>query len=143
MEDFARITIQSVGSHFDEENDTLVAGFAEGLDGSGLTMLFQRELFAEDPWVGDPATTDYFSNSYCITLGSGEAVYGQLERVCFSGTQGRFDFSDHAADILGLSRQFVFNFEVPEQELRIFRETFLRTVKWGVPSQIPQLTGFD
>ncbi|KAJ5629242.1 hypothetical protein N7528_002899 [Penicillium herquei] len=137
------ITIRSVCGYSDKENDIIVAGFAEDLDGSGVTMIIQRELCAEDPWAGDPDTMDYFSNSYCITLGSGEAVYGQLERVCFSGAQGSFNFSDYAADILGLGRPFVLNFEVPEQELRSFQETLLRIVKWGVPSQIPEFIGFN
>ncbi|KAJ5690956.1 immunity protein 7-domain-containing protein [Penicillium malachiteum] len=143
MQDITRITIRSVSGYFDKENDIVVAGFAEGLDGSGLTMVFQCELLAEDPWVGDPATTDYFSNSYCVTLGSGETVYGQLERVCFSGAQGSFHFSDHAADILGLGRPLVLNFKVFQQELQSFQELFLRIVKWGAPSQIPEFIGFN
>ncbi|MFG2140386.1 hypothetical protein [Streptomyces sp. NPDC048650] len=123
----------------DEDYDTLEAGFSEGADGSGLAVMFQRELSAVAPWEGDPETDDYFSNSYCVTLGSGETVYGELEKVSFSGNRATFQFAGHAAEILRTGRQLVVDFEVPEADLRLFREVLEEVVTWGVPSQVPQL----
>ncbi|MFD9207429.1 hypothetical protein ACFVZM_14280 [Streptomyces sioyaensis] len=136
------VTARAAGGVADEDYDVLEAGFSERADGSGLAVMFQRELSAE-PWEGDPETDDYFSNSYCVTLGSGETVYGELEQVSFSGTRGTFHFADHAAGILRTGRQLVVDFEVPEGDLRVFQEVLQKVVTWGVPSQVPHLNGFS
>ncbi|KAJ5377579.1 immunity protein 7-domain-containing protein [Penicillium cataractarum] len=137
-----RITAQDAGGIADEDDQVLEAGFSQGPGDSNLSMIFQRDLFEEEPWKGDPQSTDYFSDSYCITLGTGETVYGGLEQVSFSGTQGTFDFSGRAAKILGIGRQLVVDFKVSEQDLRLFQEFLRKVVTWGVPSQVPQLHGF-
>ncbi|GFF53877.1 hypothetical protein IFM51744_08218 [Aspergillus udagawae] len=136
-----RIITQNAGGEADEYDNVLEAGFAEGPTDSDLVMLFQRELSA-GTWEGDPNTDDYFSNSYCITLRSGETVYGGLEQVVFFGNRGTFSFSDRAAQVLGTGRQVVVDFQVPERNLWEFQETLKKVVTWGVPSQIPQLMGF-
>jgi hypothetical protein len=137
-----QITAQAAGGEIDEDYSIFEAGFSEGPDGSGLAMMFQREL-SEEPWNGDPQSEDYFSNSYCITLGSGETVYGGLKQVSFAGTRGKFDFSDHVADVLGIGRQLLVDFEVSEQGLQLFQKFLKKVVTWGVPSQIPQIYGFN
>lgn len=137
-----KITAQDAGGVADEDDQVLEAGITQGPGDSNLSMMFQRDLFAEDPWKGDPRSTDYFSNSYCITLGSGETVYGGLEQVSFSGAQGTFDFSSRAANVLGIDRQLVVDFKVSEQNLRLFQGFLRKVVTWGVPSQVPQLHGF-
>lgn len=137
------VTAHAAGGVADEDYDVLEAGFSERADGSGLAVMFQRELSAPEPWEGDPETNDYFSNSYCVTLGSGETVYGELEQVSFSGTRGTFHFAGYAADILGTGRQLVVDFKVPEGDLRAFQKVLKEVVTWGVPSQIPQLNGFS
>lgn len=107
-------------------------------------MMFQRDL-SDELWNSDPQSDDYFSNSYCITLRSGETVYGGLEQVSFQGTRGNFDFSDHVANMLVIhvDRQLLVDFEVSEQDLQLFQEFLKKVVTWGVPSQIPQLYGFN
>ncbi|OGM49686.1 hypothetical protein ABOM_001795 [Aspergillus bombycis] len=137
-----KITAQAAGGLADEDYQVLEAGFSERPDGSGLAVIFQRDLLAEDPWNGDRRTDDYFSNSYCITLGSGETVYGGLEQITFSGNQGTFNFSDIIASTLGTERQLIVDFQVPGHDLRLFQETLKRIVTWGVPSQVPELYGF-
>lgn len=62
--------------------------------------------------------------------------------MSFSGTQGQFDFSGHAANVLGVDRQLIVNFEVLEEYLRLFQEFPRKDVTWGVPCQVPQLNGF-
>lgn len=128
------------GGEVDEYYDVLEAFFAEGADGSGLVMTFQRQLSAE-PWDGDPSTDDYFNNSYCITLGSEVTIYGGLKRVSFLDSRGCFYFSDHAATELGTERQLIVDFEVSEHLLQLFQRFLRQAVTWGVPSQIPQLNG--
>jgi hypothetical protein len=64
-------------------------------------------------------------------------------QASFPGTRGKFDFSDHVANILVIDRQLLIDFGIAEQVLQLFQE-FLKTVAtWGVPSQIPQLYGFN
>lgn len=138
-----KITAQSADGLADQEYQVLEAGFAEGPDGSGLAVIFQRDLLAEGPWNGDRETDDYFNNSYCVTLGSGETVYGGLEQVAFSGKRATFDFAESMAGILGVEPQFIVDFEVSDQELQLFQETLKKIVTWGVPSQVPQLNGFS
>lgn len=135
------ILAKVAGGEADEHYDVLEAFFAEGADSSGLVMTFQRQLSAEEPWNGDPSTDDYFDNSYCITLGSEVTIYGGLEQVSFLDSRGCFYFSDHAAANLGTGRQLVVDFEVSEQDLRLFQQFLREAVTWGVPSQIPQLNG--
>ncbi|CAG8899457.1 unnamed protein product [Penicillium egyptiacum] len=135
------ILAKVAGGEVDEHYDVLQAFFAEGADGSGLVMTFQRQLSADEPWNGDPSTDDYFNNSYCITLGSEVTIYGGLEQVSFVDSQGCFYFSDHAAADLGTGRQLVVNFEVSGQDLQLFQQFLREAVTWGVPSQIPQLDG--
>ena len=138
-----KITAQSAGGVADGDDQVLEAGFCEGPDGSGLAVIFQRDLLVDGPWNGDRGTDDYFSNSYCITLGSGETVYGGLEQVTFSGKLGTFDFADPMAGILGIGPQLIVDFEVSQQDLQLFQETLKKIVTWGVPSQIPRLNGFN
>ncbi|KAE8167863.1 immunity protein 7 [Aspergillus tamarii] len=138
-----KITAQSAGGVADEDDQVLEAGFCEGPDGLGLAVIFQRDLLVDGPWHGDRGTDDYFSNSYCITLGSGETVYGGLEQVTFSGKLGTFDFADPMAGILGIGPQLIVDFEVSQQDLQLFQETLKKIVTWGVPSQIPRLNGFS
>ncbi|KAJ5094941.1 immunity protein 7-domain-containing protein [Penicillium argentinense] len=134
------ILAKVAGGEVDEHYDVLQAFFAEGADGSGLVMTFQRQLSAEEPWNGDPSTDDYFNNSYCITFGL-EVVYGGLEQVSFLDFQGCFYFSDHAAADLGTGRLLVVDFEVSEQDRQQFQQFLREAVTWGVPSQIPQFNG--
>ncbi|KJK60780.1 Immunity protein 7 [Aspergillus parasiticus SU-1] len=138
-----RITAKFAGGLADQDNQVLEAGFSEGSDGSLMAVIFQRDLLAEDPWDGDRGTDDYFNNSYCVTLGSGETVYGGLEQVAFSGNRATFDFADPMAGILGIGPQLIVDFEVSDQELQLFQETLKKIVTWGVPSQVPQLSGFS
>lgn len=126
------VTARAAGGMSDEHYQVLEAGFSEGSDGTGLAVMIQRELNVE-PWEGDPETDDYFSNSYCVTLGSGETVYGELEQVSFSGNRGTFHFADHAAEILRTGRQLVVDFEVSGGDLRLFQETLKEVVTWGCP----------
>lgn len=138
-----KITAQSAGGLADQDYQVLEAGFSEGPNGSGLAMIFQRELLAEDLWDGDRGTDDYFNNSYCVTLGSGEAVYGGLEKIAFSGKRATFDFAESMAGILGIEPQLIVDFEVSDEELQLFQETLKKIVTWGVPSQVPQLNEFS
>ncbi|KAE8390286.1 immunity protein 7-domain-containing protein [Aspergillus alliaceus] len=135
------ILAKVAGGEVDEHYDVLQAFFAEGADGSGLVMTFQRQLSAEEPWNGDPSTDDYFNNSYCITLGSEETIYGGLEQVSFLDSQGYFYFSDHVAADLGTGQRLVVDFEVSEQDLQRFQQFLMEAVTWGVPSHIPRLNG--
>ncbi|KAJ5444710.1 uncharacterized protein N7458_008582 [Penicillium daleae] len=104
------ITTQDAGGVADEDYEVLEAGFSEGPGDSKLAMMFQRDLFAEEPWSGNPQSDNYFSDGYCITLGSGQTVYGGSEQVSFSGSQGQFDFSGHAASILSVGQQLIVDF---------------------------------
>lgn len=106
------ITTQDAGGVADEDYEVFEARFSEGPGDSKLAMMFQRDLFAEEPWSGSPQSDDYFSDDYCITLGSGQTVYGRLEQVSFSGSQGQFDFSGHAASVLSVGRQLIVDFTV-------------------------------
>ncbi|KAL2830414.1 immunity protein 7-domain-containing protein [Aspergillus pseudoustus] len=133
------ILAKAAGGEVDEYYDVLEAFFAEGADGSGIVMTFQRQLSAEEPWKGDVSTDDYFNNSYCITLGSEATIYGGLEQVSFQDSQGCFYFSGHAAAELGTGRQLVVDFAVSEKLLQRFQRFLRQAVTWGVPSQIPQL----
>lgn len=135
------ILAKVAGGEVDEYYDVLEAFFAEGADGSGLVMTFQRTQSAEDPWNGDASTDDYFNNSYCITLGSEATIYGGLEQVSFSDSRGCFYFSDQAAADLNIGRELIVDFEVSEKLLQHFQRFLRQTVTWGVPSQIPQLNG--
>ncbi|KAE8373865.1 major facilitator superfamily domain-containing protein [Aspergillus bertholletiae] len=85
-----QMTARSAGGVADEDYEVLEAGFSEHLDGSGLAVIFQRDLLAETPWDGDRRTDDYFSNSYCITLGSGvSSVEGMNQVLHHTGLAGR------------------------------------------------------
>ncbi|KAJ5082053.1 hypothetical protein N7532_011096 [Penicillium argentinense] len=121
------ITALDAGGVSDESDGVLEAGFSENTSGTDtqVTVLFQRELSAKDPWHGDADTDDYLNNI----------------EISFSGTTGTFDFSERAAGVLGLGRRLVVDFDIPENDLCLFRDMLRRVVTWGVPSQVPKLEG--
>lgn len=84
------ITTRATGGMTEDDYGLLETGLSKNRNGPGLAVLFQRKLFV-DEWNGDLHTDDYFSGSYCITLGSGETVYEGLERASFSEGCGAFD----------------------------------------------------
>ncbi|MGH3312409.1 MAG: Imm10 family immunity protein [Streptomyces sp.] len=136
------IIASAAGAVADEDDEVLEAGFSEGEDGSGVAVLFQRDLFAEDPWQGDPATEDYSSNSYCVTQGTGQSCYGGVEQISFDKDTATITFSSRIANTLGLGDKLVVAFTVPEEDLQKFKEALSRVVTWGTPTQIPQLSGW-
>ncbi|MER5973922.1 Imm10 family immunity protein [Streptomyces sp. NPDC002055] len=136
-----RITARAAGAVEDEEDEVLEAGFSEGADGSGVALLFQRDLFADTPWDGDPETTDLFSNSYCVTLGTGQTCYGGIEEITFEGNSATFTFSPRTAETLGLGARLAVHFDIAADDLEDFKATLPRIITWGTPTQVPQLTG--
>ncbi|KAJ5367891.1 uncharacterized protein N7496_007651 [Penicillium cataractarum] len=135
------ILAKAAGGEVDEYYDVLEAFCAQGADGSGFVITFQRQLSAQEPWNGDPSTDDYFNNSYCITLGSEATIYGGLEQVSFLDSRRCCYFSEPAATGLGIGRKLIVDFEVAEQLLHLFQRFLRQAVTWGVPSQTPQLNG--
>lgn len=136
-----RLVARAAGSDDDEDDDVLEAGFAEHEDGSGIAVMFQRGRSAPEPWPGSPDETNLFNNTYCITVGSGETVYGGLRAVSFDGTSASFEINPEDADILGLEPRLDVAFEVSEQDLAAFRAMLPRVVTWGIPREMPELTG--
>ena len=132
---------RAAGADDDEYDDVLEAGFAEHEDGGGLAVMFQRTRSAADPWPGDPAETELFNNTYCITLGSGETVYGGLKSIEFEDRTALIRLDPADAAVLGLEERLDVRFEVPDEDLAAFKEMLPRVVTWGIPSQVPTLRG--
>ncbi|SOD62874.1 Immunity protein 10 [Streptomyces zhaozhouensis] len=137
-----RITAHAVGVDDDEYDDVLEAGFAEGEDGSGLAVAFQRARSAPTPWQGVLRDEDdLFDNTYCIVVG-GATVYGGLLSVEFTAPTARFRFAPEDAAILRLGDSVLdVTFDASPEELAEFTTMLRRVVTWGAPSQIPRLTG--
>ncbi|GAA3851683.1 Imm10 family immunity protein [Streptomyces sedi] len=135
------ITARIVGADEDEYDDVLEAAFAEGTD-PGLAVAFQRVWSAPDPWEGVLRDeNDLFDNTYCIVVG-GATVYGGLLSVEFTAPTARFRFAPAKSETLRLEDSTLdVTFEVSPEELAEFTTMLRRVVTWGVPSQIPRLTG--
>jgi hypothetical protein len=82
-----------------------------------------------------------FNNTYCITVGSGQTVYGGLRAVSFDGATASFDIDAEDAAILGLEPRLDVEFDVPEADLAAFRAMLRRVLTWGIPREIPALAG--
>lgn len=136
------LVARAAGADDDEYDDVLEAGFSENEDGSGVAVMFQRTRSAPDPWPGDPGETQLFNNTYCITVGSGQTVYGGLKSVEFATDREAVIRIDPGfADILGLDDRLEVRFEVPDGDLDEFKAMLPKVVTWGLPSQVPALRG--
>ncbi|BDT91467.1 MULTISPECIES: Imm10 family immunity protein [Nocardia] len=136
------LVARAAGCEDDEYDDYLGAGFAEGADGSGIAVMFQRTRSDPDPWQGDPNETELFDNTYCITVGSGQTVYGGLKKVEFTDdSTAVIEIDPEDAQILGLGAHLLVRFEVPDTDLAKFKAMLPRIVTWGIPAQVPTLAG--
>jgi hypothetical protein len=135
------LVARAAGCDDDEYDDVLEAWFSEGPDTSGVVVMFQRTRSDPDPWAGDPNETELFNNTYCITVGSGQTVYGGLKSVEFEGDTAVIQLASDDAQILGLDPLIHVRFEVRAIDLADFKAMLLRVVRWGIPSQVPALTG--
>ncbi|MFE6157442.1 Imm10 family immunity protein [Streptomyces sp. NPDC056486] len=126
----------------DEDDEVLEAGFSEREDGTGIAVMFQRDIFADDPWEGSEDETDFFNNSYCVTTGAGATSYGGVLSIDLSQQPAVFKLSPRVANTLKLDEVIEVDFNVPEQDWNDFRTVLRRVVTWGVPSQVPEVRGF-
>ncbi|MBR7828153.1 hypothetical protein KDK95_17685 [Actinospica sp. MGRD01-02] len=136
------LVARAAGADDDPYDDVLEAGFSENEDGTGIAVVFQRTRSAPDPWPGDPGETELFNNTYCVTVGSGQAVYGGLKSIEFVTDRDAVIRIDPGfADILGLTEQLQVRFDVPESALDDFKAMLPKVVTWGLPGQVPALRG--
>lgn len=129
---------RNTGAIEDDYDEVLEAGFSEGIDGSGFAIFFQLDLYAET-WIGDPDDTDYSSNSYCLTLGSGETCYGGLREVVMRNQKLEFLFSERIASTFCIDTQLTVTSESPEADFSRFVSTLHKIITWGTPAQIPSI----
>lgn len=137
-----RLTVQACGMEEDEDDEVLEAGFSEREDGTGIAIMFQRDIFADDPWEGSEGETDLFNNSYCVTAGAGATSYGGVVSIDISQQTAVFVLSPRVANTLKLDELIEVDFNVPDQDWSDFKTMLRRVVTWGVLSQVPQVRGF-
>ena len=136
------LVARAAGADDDEYDDVLEAGFSENEDGSGIAVMFQRTRSAADPWPGDPDETELFNNTYCITVGSGQTVYGGLKSIEFvTDREAVIHIDPRDAGILDLAERLEVRFDVPEDDLADFKAMLPKVVTWGLPGQVPTLRG--
>ena len=97
-----RLTVRACGTEEDEDDEVLEAAFSEGEDGTGTAIMFQRNIFADDPWKGSEDETDFFNNSYCVTTGAGATSYGGVVSIDLSQQPAVFKLSPRVANTLKL-----------------------------------------
>src|ERR1041384_8062640 len=121
-----RLTVRACGMDEDEDDEVLEAGFSENEDGSGVAILFQRDIFADDPWEGSEDETDLFNNSYCVTTGAGATSYGGVVSIDLSQRPAVFTLSPRVANTLKLDEVIEIDFQVPEQDWDDFKSGLRR-----------------
>lgn len=134
-----RITARSAGMSEDEDDEVLEAGFAEGADGAGTSILFQRDLFADDPWQGDTNDPELFNNTYCVATGSGKTCFGGVTSVHLEGLRVRFTLNRDTAETLDLDEVIDVDFLAPEGAVQDFKNGIKRVLSWGNPREVPNI----
>ena len=124
----------------DDENEVIIAGFADSADGSGWALLFQAATY-------EPEEQDLRSgmDTYCITKGDGSVVvYGGLRQAELIGNDLTLRFTPDTARTFGFDDELKVRLEVNESALRDFKEGFPQVVlpAWGRTDQAPTLSGF-
>ncbi|MFJ8149121.1 Imm10 family immunity protein [Streptomyces sp. NPDC096048] len=130
------IVAQSVGFEVDEEDEVREAGFSEGADEPGFTLLIQRSDYEPDE-----QDISLGFDTYCLVSG-GRSHYGGLRRVERDAEMIRFLFSSQAAAVLGISESLTVRFEAPTQSVEAYSSGLPGILDWGRETERPILVGF-
>jgi hypothetical protein len=132
------LVAQAAGFEHDEDYEVVEAGFAQGVNGSGFALMFQRadhEPDDQDVRLG--------MDTYCLTTGDGRTHYGGLLAAELDGDQLTLRLSADAAEIIGITEVTTVRLNVDPASLAAFRSGLPHVVNWGRSDAIPTLRGFE
>ncbi len=127
---------QSVGFEIDEEDEVVEAGFSEGIDDPGFTLLIQRT-----DYEADEKDISLGMDTYCLVSG-GRTHYGGLLRVEWDGDSIRFTLSGKAASVLNIPESLTIRFEAPVENVEAYVAGLPDILDWGRSEERPVLVGF-
>ncbi|WP_406270858.1 Imm10 family immunity protein [Actinacidiphila glaucinigra] len=129
------LVAQSVGFEADEDDEVLEAGFSEGVDDPGFTLLIQRSDYEPDE-----QDISLGFDTYCLVTG-GRTHYGGILRVEWDGGVLRFDVSTHAAAVLNVPENLTVRFEAPAEDVEAYLTGLPEILDWGRMEERPVLVG--
>ncbi|MFF0154450.1 Imm10 family immunity protein [Micromonospora sp. NPDC005203] len=132
------IVAHAAGFEHDEDDEVVEAGFAEGADGSGFALMFQRTDYEPDE---QDISLDM--DTYCLTTGDGRTHYGGLLGAELDGGQLTLRLAPGAAEAIGLSEVTTVRLHVDAASLAALRNGLPQVVNWGRCEEIPTLQGFE
>ncbi|MCP3784119.1 Imm10 family immunity protein [Micromonospora sp. A3M-1-15] len=132
------IVAHAAGFEHDEDDEVVEAGFAEGVDGSGFALMFQRTDYEPDE-----QDIRLGMDTYCLTTGDGRTHYGGLLAAELDDGQLTLRLSPDAAGTIGIAEITTVRLDVDAASLSAFRDGLPLVVNWGRSHDIPTLRGFD
>ncbi|MET8166045.1 Imm10 family immunity protein [Streptomyces sp. NPDC005329] len=130
------LVAQSVGFEIDEEDEVVEAGFSEGIEEPGFTLLIQRTDYEPDE-----QDISLGMDTYCLVSG-GRTHYGGLLRVEREGDVLRFGIAAQAAAVLNVPEHLTVRFEAPAENVTAYVTGLPDILDWGRAEERPVLVGF-
>lgn len=131
------LVARSVGFEIDEEDEVVEAGFSEGVDDPGFTLLIQRTDYEPDE-----QDISLGMDTYCLVSG-GRTHYGGLLRVEWDGAALSFALSGRAAAVLNIQESLVVRFDAPAGNVEAYMAGLPGILDWGRAEERPVLVGFQ
>ncbi|MFE8017021.1 Imm10 family immunity protein [Streptomyces antibioticus] len=131
------VVAQSVGFEIDEEDEVVEAGFSEGVEDPGFTLLIQRTDYEPDE-----QDISLGMDTYCLVSG-GRTHYGGLLRVEREGHVLRFDIAGRAAAVLNVPERVTVRFDAPAENVEAYMAGLPSILDWGRAEERPVLLGFS
>lgn len=132
------IVAQAAGFEHDEDDEVVEAGFAEGADGSGFALVFQRTDYEPDE-----QDIRLGMDTYCLTTGDGRTHYGGLLAADLDGGRLTLRLSRDAAETIGITEVTTVRLDVDAASLSALKNGLPQVVNWGRSEEIPTLRGFE
>ncbi|MEU5741648.1 Imm10 family immunity protein [Streptomyces tendae] len=129
------IVTQSVGFEVDEEDEVREAGFSEGTDEPGFTLLIQQSDYESDEQDISLAFDTYY------LVSGGRSHYGGLRRVERDTEMIRFLSTSQAATAPGISESLTVRFEAPTQSMEAYSSGLPGIRDWDRETERPILVG--
>lgn len=119
-----------------DDRDCLVAGVAEGEDGTGRSLIFQA--LDEDP--PSQQDIDLGQDTYCLVTETQGTAYGCVEELVIKGNTLRVVLRPEALDDLDLDVAFVeVELAVSPESLDAFREMLREIFAYGRADARPRV----
>ncbi|MGW4400239.1 Imm10 family immunity protein [Amycolatopsis nivea] len=125
-------TARSAVVHWDEEAGILTVGLGEEADGSGRSLLIQRqfgEFSQQDVALGQ--------DTYCLMTEDGATCYGGITGFVLDGSAVKVTLSEEAASILGLSVQQSIDLEIDAGDRERLEHAMVQVLAGGDANEQP------